>query len=167
MRRRIRPHCSSRMARSWLQIRVESQVLQRQASAHEQKGFLPPSALPEPPGNTRLVQVVRRHFHLHMIADGEAHPALAHFAANRRQYHVLVREFNPEHRARQDNRYNSFHFNMLFFCLCHFCLSVRSASIHRSIPANHPEANRKKRTRNGFTQTSFLKCLADDYRLLC
>ena len=43
MRRRIRPHCSPRTARGRLQIRLESQVLQRQTSAHEQKGFLPPA----------------------------------------------------------------------------------------------------------------------------
>lgn len=43
MRRRIRPHCSPRTARSRIQIRIEPQVFRRQTCAYKQKGFLPPA----------------------------------------------------------------------------------------------------------------------------
>jgi hypothetical protein len=74
---------------------------------------------PQPPGDARLVQVIRRHFHLHSVADRESHPTFSHFAANRRQHDVLVRQLNAEHRAGENYCYDAFYFNVLFFCLYH------------------------------------------------
>src|SRR5688572_7850654 len=58
----------------------------------------------EPPRDARFVQVVRRHFHFHTVADGNSDPALAHLAANGCEHHVLVPQLDAEHRARKHHR---------------------------------------------------------------
>jgi hypothetical protein len=70
--------------------------------------------LPEPPGDARLVQIVGRHFHFHAVADGQAHPAFAHFAADGREDEMLVVQFDAEHRAGQHGRDATFDFNVFF-----------------------------------------------------
>ena len=69
----------------------------------------------QPPGDARLVQIVRRHFHFHAVADGEAHPALAHLAADRGEDEVFVVQFDAEHRSGQHGRDATFDFNVFFF----------------------------------------------------
>src|SRR5258705_10659559 len=73
--------------------------------------------LAQPPGDARLVQIVRRHLHFYAIAHGEPNPALAHLAANRSQHQVLVVQFHSEHGSRENHRYYAFHFDMVFFQL--------------------------------------------------
>jgi len=73
--------------------------------------------LPKPPGDSGLVQIVGRHLHLHAVADGEAHPALAHLSTDRREHQMLVVEFDAEHRAGQHRGDTAFHFDVLFFAL--------------------------------------------------
>jgi hypothetical protein len=127
----------------------------------EQIALLQSSILPHPPSNARLVQVVRRNFHLYAVADSQPHPAFSHFAANRRQHDVLVGQLNAEHRPGEDNHYDAFYFNVLFFCMCHsFFLEGLSKHEARG-RADHPGASSKKRTRPGLTQTSFPGCKAD------
>src|SRR6266404_5322447 len=77
----------------------------------------------EPPGDARLVQIIRRHLHLHAVPDCQSYPPLAHFAANGGEHQVLVVQLDTEHRAWEDNRNDAFYFNMLFFCLNHSVFS--------------------------------------------
>ncbi len=57
----------------------------------------------EAPGDPALVQIVGRHFHLHLVAHGQPNPtALAHFPGDVRQHFVVVLEFHPEHCAGQN-----------------------------------------------------------------
>jgi hypothetical protein len=72
------------------------------------------SLLAEPPRNPRFIQIVRRHFHLHSVAHSQPHPALSHFATNRREDDMTIVQFDTKHRAREDYRDGAFHFNMLF-----------------------------------------------------
>ena len=44
----------------------------------------------QPPGDARLVQIIRRHLHLHAIADRQAHPILAHLAGERSKNEMLI-----------------------------------------------------------------------------
>ena len=96
----------------------------------------------QPPGDARFVQVVGRHFHLHAVADGKAHPALAHLAANGGEDEVFVRQFNPEHRPRQHGRNATFDFNVFFFhgLVGRFDLGSLAASGRR---ANQVAPNKK------------------------
>jgi hypothetical protein len=68
----------------------------------------------EAPDDAGLGEIVRRHLHFHAIADGEPDEALAHLAGNGREHLMLVRQFHPEHRARQHSEDAPFHFNVLF-----------------------------------------------------
>ena len=73
----------------------------------------------EAPSDAGLVQVVRRHFHFYVVADGEPHPAFAHLAANGRQDHMLVWQLDAEHGAGEDDGDDAFDFDVLFFFLYH------------------------------------------------
>lgn len=74
-----------------------------------------PAGLFQPPSDARLAQVIRRHLHLDAVADGQAHPALAHLSADGRQHEVLVVELDAKQRAGQHGRDATFHFNVFFF----------------------------------------------------
>ena len=50
-----------------------------------------------------------------VVADGEAHPAFAHFAADGGEDEMLVFEFDAEHRAGQHRLDAPFDFNVFFF----------------------------------------------------
>jgi hypothetical protein len=67
----------------------------------------------------RLLKIVRRHLHFHAVACCDSDPSLAHFPADGCQHHVLVRQLDPEHRAREHNSYYAFDFNVFFFCFSH------------------------------------------------
>ena len=71
--------------------------------------------LSKAPGDARLVQVVGRHFHLYAVADSEAHPTLAHFAAYGGKHEVLVVQFDPEHSAGQHRGDTTLDLNVFFF----------------------------------------------------
>src|SRR6266496_3304274 len=73
------------------------------------------TALFEAPGDACLAQIVSRHLHFDAVADRQARPALAHFAANRGEHEVFVIQFHPEHRPRQHRLDAPFHFNVFFF----------------------------------------------------
>src|ERR1044071_3001965 len=47
------------------------------------------AALLQPPSDARLVQIVRRHLHLHPVAGGQTHEAFAHLAADGREDEVF------------------------------------------------------------------------------
>ena len=72
----------------------------------------------QPPGNARLVEVVGRHFHFDAVANGQAHPAFAHFAADGGEDDVLVVEFDTKHRAGQNGLDPTFDFDVFFFDWC-------------------------------------------------
>src|SRR6266496_1900059 len=67
------------------------------------------------PGDPRLGQVVGRHLHFHAVADGQAHPALAHLATDGGEHEVFVVEFDSEHRAREHGLNAALDFNVFFF----------------------------------------------------
>ncbi len=67
----------------------------------------------QPPSDTRLVKIVRRHLHFHAIARGQAHPAITHLAADGGEHEVLVVEFHPEHGTGHNGLDTTFHFNYL------------------------------------------------------
>ena len=69
----------------------------------------------QPPGDARLVEVVGRHFHFDAVANGEAHPAFAHFAADGGEDDVLVVQFDAEHGSGQNRLDTAFYFNVFFF----------------------------------------------------
>ena len=68
----------------------------------------------QPPGDSRLVEVVGRHLHFHAVANGEAHPAFAHLAANGGQHDMFVVQFDAKHRAGQHGYDSTFDFYVLF-----------------------------------------------------
>ena len=72
----------------------------------------------QPPSDARLVQIVGRHFHFDAVADGEAHPAFAHFAADGGEDEMLVVQLDAEHRAGQDGLDAAFDFDVFFFDGC-------------------------------------------------
>ena len=62
-----------------------------------------------------LRQVVWRHLHFDAVADGEAHPTLAHLAADRRQHEVFVIQLDAEHGSREHSLDSAFYFDWFFF----------------------------------------------------
>jgi hypothetical protein len=50
----------------------------------------------------RLIDIVRGHFELHPIANGEADKTFPHFARDVGEDHVVIWEADAEHCARQD-----------------------------------------------------------------
>jgi hypothetical protein len=79
---------------------------------------------PDPPGNTGLVQIVRRHFHLYAIAGSQADPTFPHLTGNCGEHHMPVRQLHSKHCAWQDYGDCALYFNMLFFCLYHSLLFI-------------------------------------------
>ena len=78
----------------------------------------------QPPNDSRFVQVVRGHLHFDTIANGEAHPALAHFAGDGGEDEVFVVEFDAEHGPGQDGMDHTFDFNGRFFHKAVLAVSV-------------------------------------------
>ena len=76
--------------------------------------FQPDAVLRVPVGNARLVQIVLRHLDVDLIAHGDANEVFAHFAGDVREHFVAVRQFDPEHGARQHLRNGPRQFNVLF-----------------------------------------------------
>src|SRR5438876_3222721 len=68
----------------------------------------------EPVNDPGFIQVVRGHFHLYAIADGQAYEPLAHPARNMSQHLMAVIQFGAEHCARQHGGDSSFNFDRLF-----------------------------------------------------
>ncbi len=73
----------------------------------------PAEGLFQPPDDSRLVEVVGRNLHFHPVADGQAHPAFAHLAANGGEHDMLVVQFDAKHRAGQHHRDPAFDFYVL------------------------------------------------------
>lgn len=69
------------------------------AETEEEDGQASRSALPE--SNTRLAQIVRRHFNIHFVSDTDPDKILAHFARNMGQYFVAVGQRHAKHCPRQ------------------------------------------------------------------
>lgn len=67
------------------------------------------------PDDPAFGQIVWGHLHLDAVADGEADPAFAHFAADGGQDQVFVGKFDAKHRAGEHGMYAAFNFDMFFF----------------------------------------------------
>ena len=71
-----------------------------------------------PVGDARLVEVVGRHFDVHLVADGDADEIFAHFAGDVRENRMAIRQLDPEHRSGQHLLDMAGQFNWLFFSHC-------------------------------------------------
>lgn len=67
----------------------------------------------QPKCDARFGEIVRRHFHSHAVADGEADEVFPHFSRNMRQHFVLIVQGHAKHRARKDRFDDAFEFNRL------------------------------------------------------
>src|SRR5208337_5200139 len=117
--------------------------------------LLPKNDLADPPGDARFAQIIGRHLHLHPVAHGQAHPSLAHLAANGRQHLVLVFQINSKHCAGEDNRHDAFNFNMLFFCLNHSVFRKTSAQRMTLCPCR-PQGAAGRKSEAGLLRTPVL-----------
>jgi len=68
-----------------------------------------------PVNNPRLVQIIRGHFHVYLVAHGDANEIFSHFSGNMGEDFMPVGQRHPEHRARQYLRHIPGQFNWLFF----------------------------------------------------
>lgn len=101
----------------------------------------------KPPGNTRLVQVIRGHFHLYPVAGCDAHPTLAHLAADRRQNQMFIWQFHAKHRAGKHCCDDAFHFDMFFIFPIHFRLLPKSSLLHKRRSRQQTSRRGSKRQR--------------------
>jgi hypothetical protein len=62
-----------------------------------------------------LRQIVGRDLDAHTIPRDDSDEIFAHFTGDMREHNVPIRQFQPEHCARQDIDHNSFSNNRLFF----------------------------------------------------
>ena len=62
-----------------------------------------------------FIQIVRGHFHIDLVADGDADEVFSHFARNMGEDFVSIGEGDPEHRAGQHLRHISSQFYWVFF----------------------------------------------------
>ena len=79
------------------------------------RGGFRPARLLQAPDNPAFGQIVGGHLHLDAVADGEADPAFAHFAADRGQDQVFVGKLDAKHRAGEHGVDAAFNFNVFFF----------------------------------------------------
>ena len=100
-------------------------------------------ALAQAPGDAALIQVVRGHFHLNAVADGDADPTFAHLAANRGEDDVFVWQFDAEHCPGEDDGDDAFNFNVFFFYVIHSV--VLQTLSERSCAAEARKTQREKR----------------------
>src|SRR6185437_16658714 len=68
-----------------------------------------------PKRNPRLAEVIRRHLHIHLVADADADEVLAHLARNVREHFVSVGEGHSKHRARENLGHRAGQLNWFFF----------------------------------------------------
>ena len=68
----------------------------------------------EPINDTRLVDVVRRHFEFHTVANGEADKAFAHFSRNVGEHEMFVCQRDAKHCAGKNGHDYPFHFDSFF-----------------------------------------------------
>jgi len=62
-----------------------------------------------------LRQIVGGDLHAHTVAGNDSDEVFSHLAGDMSKHNMPVRQFQPEHRARQDIDHNSFSNNRLFF----------------------------------------------------
>ena len=62
----------------------------------------------------RLGGVVRRHLHLHSVANGKANKAFAHFARDMREHEIVIRQRNSKHRSGQHVHDRAFNLDRFF-----------------------------------------------------
>jgi hypothetical protein len=65
--------------------------------------------------DARLIEVVRRHFDIHFIADGDPNEIFPHFPGNVRKDFMSVGQGDAKHGAGKHLRYISCQFDWLFF----------------------------------------------------
>jgi len=71
-------------------------------------------ALAESIYDPRLVDIVRRHFQLHPVANGEADKTFPHFARDMGEDNVIVRQADPKHGAGEHGGNQSFQLQLFF-----------------------------------------------------
>jgi hypothetical protein len=71
-------------------------------------------ALTESIHDSRLIDIVRGHFQLHPVADGEANKSFSHFARDMGEDYVIVRQADAEHRAGEHGGNQSFELELFF-----------------------------------------------------
>src|SRR6266576_2355578 len=68
----------------------------------------------EPINDTRLFDIVRRHFEFHTVANREADKAFAHFSRNVGEHEMFIRQRDAKHRAGKNGHDYPFHFDSFF-----------------------------------------------------
>ena len=68
----------------------------------------------EPINDACLVDIVRRHFEFHTVANREADKAFAHFSRNVGEHEVFIRQRDAKHRAGKNGHDYPFHFDSFF-----------------------------------------------------
>lgn len=98
------------------------------------------------PRDARLVEVIGGHLHLDAVADGEADPAFAHFAADGGEDFVFIVEFDAEHGAWEDGGDAAFDFDGFFFEMAHneWWLSDRAGAFFGRFPDLGSEIRRQR-----------------------
>jgi hypothetical protein len=72
------------------------------------------SFLRESINDASLVDVVRRHFKFHPVADREANKTFAHLSRNMREDEVFVRQRDAKHGAGENGQDRPFHLDSFF-----------------------------------------------------
>ena len=95
---------------------MHSRVLSQRKSARADHGSgeLPLLRSAQPIRDSRLAQVVRRHFHPHAIANRQPNKMFPHLAGNVSEHFMFVVEDRAKHRAREHGGNRPFHFDRLF-----------------------------------------------------
>jgi hypothetical protein len=71
-------------------------------------------SLCEPINNTRLLDIVRRHFEFHTVTNRKADEAFAHLSGNVRKHEMFIRERHAKHCAGKNGHDCPFHLYCLF-----------------------------------------------------
>src|SRR5437870_8012915 len=71
-------------------------------------------SLCEPINDAGLVDIVRRHFEFHAVANRKANKTFAHLSRNMREHEVLVCQRDTKHCAGKNRQDCPFHFNSFF-----------------------------------------------------
>jgi len=132
---------NNRVSQDFINIALYNQV---ESFARQALRLAIISALLQSPRDSRLVQIVGRHFHLDSVAHGQANPPLAHLPADRREHEVLIFQFHAEHCSGKHGLNAANYFDGFFFQLVHSAGLDRRHAFCR--PAE-PEAARDKESR--------------------
>ncbi len=103
------------------------------------KNFIFNFFLCEPINDAGLVDIVRRHFEFHAVANRKANKTFAHFSRNMREHKVLVCQRDTKHCAGKNRQDCPFHFNSFF--QAHILISqagprnLSGGRLHDSLPA--------------------------------